>query len=55
MTNTKEKTYRLRKIMSQWHVLIYADGEIVGDNPFSDFDKAQRFADGLDIRDGDRG
>lgn len=54
-TKTKEKTYRLRKIMSQWHVLIYADGEIVGDNPFSDFDKAQRFADGLDIRDGDRG
>lgn len=55
MTTTKEKTYRLRKIMNQWHVGIYADGVLADDHAFASFDKAQAFAENCGYRDGDRG
>ena len=55
MTPTKEKSYRLRKIMNQWHVLVYAGDNLVDDNPFSCFASTTRFAESCGFRDGDRG
>lgn len=55
MTTTKEKTYRLRKIMDKWHVGIYEADKLVDDHAFMLYASAKQYAEGLDIRDGDRG